>query len=133
MSTVTIWNDVISFVRLRYEVLEDHDGWLRFRLPTDDGRSQQATVHLLPDHGGVAWAELSSPVGWADRVDLRRLLELVGESGVGGAAVVDGVALIKHAVPLASLDIEDELDRPLRALVARADQLEHELGQGDEF
>ncbi|HWD03650.1 MAG TPA: hypothetical protein VG674_14495 [Amycolatopsis sp.] len=130
---MTIWNDVISFVRVRYEVLEDRDGWLRFRLPAADGRTQQATLHLLPDHGGVAWAELSSPVGWADRVDLRRLLELVGAEGVGGAAIVDGVALIKHTVPLVSLDIEDELDRPLRSLVARADRLEQELGQGDEF
>ncbi|QRP43690.1 hypothetical protein [Amycolatopsis sp. FDAARGOS 1241] len=130
---MTIWNDVTSFVRLRYEVLEDHDGWLRFRLPTEDGRTQQATVHLLPDHSGVAWAELSSPVGWADRVDLRRLLELVGAEGVGGAAIVDGVALIKHTVPLASLDIAEELDQPLRTLVARADELERELGQGDEF
>lgn len=130
---MTLWTDVVNYVRVRYEVLEERDGWLRFRLDTTDGRSQQVTVHLLPDLDGAAFAEISSPVGWADKIDLRRLLDLVGSSDVGGAAVVDGVALLKHTVPLGSLDLRQEFERPLRSVVARADELERELARTDEF
>ncbi|GHF53018.1 hypothetical protein FHX82_004241 [Amycolatopsis bartoniae] len=130
---MTVWADVINYVRVRYEVLEDANDWLRFRVGTDGGRTQQVAVHYLPDADGAPCAEISSPVGWADKLDLRRLLELAGASPVGGAAVVDGVALIKHTVPLASLHLEEEFGRPLRSVVARADALEHELTRSDEF
>ena|SRR5438067_9775175 len=130
---MTIWTDVINYVRVRYEVLEERDTWLRFRLDTAGGRSQQVTVHYLAEAGGAAWAEISSPVGWADKIDLRRLLDLAGTSAVGGAAVVDGVALLKHTVPLGSLDLQEEFAGPLEAIVERADVFERELSHTDEF
>ncbi|MFI5592071.1 hypothetical protein ACIA5G_43980 [Amycolatopsis sp. NPDC051758] len=130
---MTSWTDVINFVRTRYEVLEESDGWLRFRLDGPQDRSQQVTVHHLPELDGGAWIEISSPVGWADKIDLRKLLELAGGSAVGAAAVVDGVALLKHTFPLEDLSIEHEFERPLKSVVARADAFEHELTQGDEF
>ncbi|MEV4314103.1 hypothetical protein [Actinocrispum sp. NPDC049592] len=130
---MTTWTDVINYVRLRYEVLEETDGWLRFRLDAEDGRTQQVSVHHVPETDGADWVEISSPVGWADRIDLRRLLELAGTCLVGGAAVVDGVALIKHTVPLADLSVLEEFDRPLKVLVARADSFEHELTKSDQF
>lgn len=129
---MTIWTDVINYVRLRYEVLEEKEDWLRFRLNTDGGRSQQVAVHHLPDHDGAEWAEISSPVGWADKIDLRRLLDLAGTSNVGGAAVVDGVALIRHTVPLTSLHIQEEFERPLKSVVSAADAFEKELLGTDE-
>jgi len=130
---VTTWIDVINFVRTRYEVLEERDGWLRFRLDGAQDRTQQVTVHHLPELDGCSWVEISSPVGWADRIDLRKLLELAGGSAVGGAAVVDGVALLKHTVPLEDLSIQEEFERPLKTIVARADAFEHELTAADEF
>ena len=130
---VTIWPDVINYVRMRYEVLEEKEGWLRLRLNTDGGRTQQVAVHHLPDHDGAEWAEISSPVGWADKIDLRRLLDLAGAANGGGAAVVDGIALIRHAVPLTSLHLEEEFGRPLTSLVSAADAFERELVKADEF
>ncbi|GAB3562756.1 hypothetical protein GCM10027445_03910 [Amycolatopsis endophytica] len=130
---MTIWTDVINYVRIRYEVLEESEDWLRFRLDTDGGRTQQVTVHHLPDHDGAEWAEISSAVGWADKIDLRRLLELAGRATVGGAAIVDRVALIKHTVPLTSLHLREEFERPLLSIVAQADAFEKELSAGDEF
>ncbi len=130
---VTTWTDVINFVRTRYEVLEEQDDWLRFRLAGPQDRTQQATVHHLPELDGGAWVEISSPVGWADKIDLRQLLELAGAAAAGGAAVVDGVALLKHTLPLEDLSIELEFERPLKTLVARADAFEHELTKADEF
>ena len=130
---MTTWADVTSYVRTRYEILEETEGWLRFRLDTSDDRTQQVTLHHVPDADGSAWVEISSPVGWADGTDLRRLLELVGTSIVGGAAVVDGVALLKHTVSLEDLSVREELERPLTLLVARADALEKDLTHTDQF
>ena len=130
---MSIWAGVINFVRARYEVLEERDSWLRFRVDTGDGRGQQVSLHHLPDHDGAEWVEISSPVGWADKIDLRRLLELAGGDSVGGAAVVDGVALLKHTIPLVDLNLVIEFEHPLKSLVTRADTLEHELTKADEF
>jgi hypothetical protein len=130
---VTTWTEVINYVRLRYEVLEETDSWLRFRLDLEDDRTQQVSVHHVPEADGGAWLEISSPVGWADKVDLRRLLDLAGEALVGGAAVVDGVALLKHTVPLEDLSVREEFERPLRLVVAKADAFERELTEADHF
>ena len=130
---VTSWIDVINFVRVRYEVLEETDDWLRFRLGTEGERTQQVSVHHLPDLDGQAWVEISSPVGRADEVDLLRFLELAGAPDLGGAAFVDGIALLKHVAPLEELSIREEFERPLTLLVARADAMEHELTSGDHF
>lgn len=130
---MTSWTEVINYVRVRYEVLEESDEWLRFRLDTGGDRTQQVSVHHLPDVDGQAWVEISSPVGRADEVDLRRFLELAGEPELGGAAVVDGIALLKHVAPLEELSIREEFERPLTLLVGRADALEHELTQRDHF
>ena len=130
---MTSWTEVINYVRVRYEVLEESDEWLRFRLDTAGDRTQQVAVHHLPDTDGQAWVEISSPVGRADEIDLRRFLELAGAPELGGAAVVDGIALLKHVAPLEELSIREEFERPLTLLVTRADALEHELTQRDHF
>lgn len=130
---MTTWTEVINYVRTRYEVMEETDSWLRFQLDLEDSRTQQVSVHHVPDVDGVAWLEMSSPVGRSEEIDLGRLLELAGESIVGGAAVVDGVALLKHTVPLEDLSVREEFERPLALLVARADALERELTEADHF
>jgi len=130
---VTTWTEVINFVRLRYEVLEETESWLRFRLDLEGDRTQQVSVHHVPDADGAAWLEISSPVGRADKIDLRRLLDLSGQALVGGAAVVDGVALLKHTVPLEDLSVLEEFDRPLQLVVAKADAFERELTEADDF
>ena len=130
---MTTWTDVINYVRTRYEVLEEADGWVRFQLDTAEDRSQQVAVHHVPEGDDVEWVEISSPVGRVDEIDLRHLLELTGTSIVGGAAVVDGVALFKHTVPLADLSVREEFERPLALVVAGADTFEQELTRADRF
>ncbi len=130
---MTTWINVINYVRTRYEVLEESDSWLRFRLNTEGDRTQQVAVHHVTGPDGSQLIEISSPVGWADKIDLRRLLELAGTTLVGGAAVVDGVALLKHAVPLADLSIHEEFEHPLKLVVSHADTFERELTRADQF
>jgi hypothetical protein len=133
---VTTWTDVINYVRTRYEVLEEtDDGWLRFRLDADGDRTQQVSLHHVPADSadGPAWVEISSPVGWAEKIDHARFLTLAGTTLVGGAGVVDGVALLKHTVPLEDMSVREEFERPLLLLVSAADSFERELTQADTF
>lgn len=130
---MTSWTDVINYVRVRYEVLEENESWLRFRLDTDGDRTQQVAVQHISDPEGPGLIEISSPVGWADKIDVDRLLELAGAAPVGGAAVVDGVALLRHSVPLSDLSIDEEFVEPLHLVVKHADEFERELTSGDEF
>lgn len=130
---MTTWTDVINYVRTRYEVLEETESWLRFRFETEGERNQQVAVHHLTDPDGPELIEISTSVGRAGEIDLRRLLELAGTAPIGGAAVVDGVALLKHAVPLADLSIHEEFEHPLTVVVNHADRFEQELAGTDEF
>lgn len=132
---MTTWTDVINYVRTRYEVLEEtDDGWLRFRLDADGDRTQQVSLHHVPaDDDGLAWVEISSPVGWADKIDHAKFLTLAGTALIGGAGVVDGVALLKHTVPLEDMSVREEFERPLLLLVSTADSFERELTQADDF
>lgn len=132
---VSTWIDLVSYVRVRYEVLRSSEHTLNFELPTEDGRSQLVSVHHVSAEraDGGEWVQISSPIARVDDVDLRRLLELAGQAVVGGAAIIDGVAVLRHAAPLAELS-SSEFDRPFRLVTAAADRLERELtGGGDHF
>jgi hypothetical protein len=127
---VTTWIDVINYVRTRYEVLEETGDWLRLRLDTAEGRNHQAAVHHLADEGKI---EISSPVGWADKIDQDRLSELAKSAPIGETGVVDNVALLKHTLPLPTDSIQKEFEQPLTQLVRTADEFELELTKADHF
>jgi len=135
----TTWIDLIGYVRFRYEIFQQTERTLRFHLPTEEGRTQRVAVHHIdadPDaesNGeGPGWVLIESAVARADDVDLRRLLELAGESWIGGVVVADGVALFRHASALTDLSLAG-FDRPFRLVAARADELEHQLTGSDQF
>ena len=131
----TTWNDLVSYVRVRYEIFRQTERTLDFDLPTSGGRTQRVAVHHVGDDGtsdGTEWIQIESPIAWADGVDLRRLLELAGESPVGGVAVAGGVAMFRHATVLSELNLAS-FDRPFQLVVTRADELEHELTGVDHF
>ena len=133
----TTWDDLVSYVRVRYEVFRQTDRTLHFDLPTGEGRTQRVAVHHVSDSDttGAAegeWIQIESPIAKADQVDLHRLLELAGESVVGGVAVSQGVAMFRHATALSELSLAG-FDHPFQLVTSRADQLEHELTGADHF
>jgi len=135
----TTWIDLIGYVRFRYEIFQQTERTLRFHLPTEEGRTQRVAVHHIdadPDAEssgeGPGWILIESAVARAADVDLRRLLELAGESWIGGVVVADGVALFRHASALTDLSLAG-FDRPFRLVAARADELEHQLTGSDQF
>jgi hypothetical protein len=137
----TTWVDLVGYVRVRYEIFQQTDDTLRFHLPTKDGRTQRVAVHHVPGElggdadsstggSGPGWILIESAVARADEIDLRRLLELAGQSVIGGVVINDGVALFRHAAGLADLSLVG-FDRPFRLVAARADELEHQLTGAD--
>jgi hypothetical protein len=134
----TTWNDLVSYVRVRYEVFRQTDRTLLFDLPTTDGRTQRVSVHHVGDSaeddgpGTDEWIQIESPIAKADAVDLGKLLELAGRSVVGGVAVTDGIVMFRHATALRELTLTG-FDRPFQLVTSRADELEHELTGADHF
>lgn len=125
------WDDLLSFVRVRYEIMrQSDDGELWFNLPTTGERTQVVAVKPVTGEDGHPWVEIVSPIGAAADLDLARLLALAGEAEAGGAIGVDGVVLYRHSIPLDDTAL-DGFERPFQMVVSVADRLEHELTGAD--
>jgi hypothetical protein len=128
---VASWDDLMSFVRVRYEIMRQAEDELWFNLPTSGERTQLVAVRLVTGEDGHPWAQITSPVGRVGDVDLAAMLTLAGESLAGGAVVNDGLVLFRHSIPLGDTAL-DGFDRSFRLVVEAADRLEHELTGADE-
>jgi hypothetical protein len=128
---VASWDDLMSYVRVRYEIMRQLEGELWFNLPTVGDRTQLVVVRLVTGEDDHPWAQITSPVGKAADIDLGRMLELAGEAVAGGAIVSDGVVLFRHGIPLDDTELSG-FERPFRLVVSVADRLEHELTGADE-
>jgi hypothetical protein len=117
------WDDLVSYVRVRYEVMRQADGELWFNLPTNGGRTQLVVVRRVTGSDGEPWAQIASPVCKVGDADLDELLALAGESVVGGMVAVDGVTMFRHSIPLDDAAIAG-FERPFRLVVETADRLE---------
>lgn len=125
------WDDLVSFVRMRYEIMRQIDDELWFNLPTTGDRTQLVLVRKVIGDDGHTWAQISSPICRVAEVDLAELLRLASESVVGGVAATDGVAVFRHSVPLGDSGLET-FDRPFRHVALAADDLEEKLTGRDE-
>jgi hypothetical protein len=128
---VASWDELMSFVRVRYEIMMQREDELWFNLPTTGDRTQIVAVRLITGEDDLPWAQITSPVGRAAEIDLAKMLELAGESVVGGAIADDGLVLFRHSIPLEETAL-DGFDRPFRLVVGVADRLEHMLTGADE-
>jgi len=128
---VAEWDDLVGFVRVRYEIMRQADGELWFRLPTQGERTQLVAVRLVTGEDDHPWAQINSPIGRLADLDLARALELAGESVAGGAVAAEGLVLFRHSIPLGDTAL-DGFDRSFRVVVGVADRLEHELTGSDE-
>lgn len=125
------WDDLVIYVRVRYEIMRQAEHELWFNLPTTGERTQLVVVRQVTGEDGHPWAEITSPVGRLAELDLARMLVLAGESVVGGAVAADGLVLFRHSIPLHDTELNG-FERPFRLVVETADRLELELTGADE-
>ena len=129
------WDDLVRWVRVRYEVMATDATGLTFRLPTVEGRDQLVYVsHHVSSRepaAGQDWVRIESPIAPLDAVDLRTLLRLVDAAPVGGAAAVGDLAVLRHTAPLGDLTYA-EFEVPFRLVTRTADELEQQLTGADQ-
>ena len=127
------WPELKDYVRSHYKVADEQSDLLKMIFNTEGLRSQ---VVLLARQslmqGTEDWVLIESPIGEASKMDLRLALEKVGQTVCGGAGLIGSLVTIRHAVPLANLDI-NEFERPMELITTTADRLEKQLVGGDDF
>lgn len=124
------WDDLVSYVRVRYEVMRHADGELWFNLPTTGDRTQLVVVRRVTGPDDRPWAQIASPVCAVDGADLGELLGLAGASVVGGIVAVDGVTMFRHVIPLGDEALA-AFDTTFRLVVDTADDLEEKVTGAD--
>ncbi|MDN5858779.1 MAG: hypothetical protein L0H84_09165 [Pseudonocardia sp.] len=120
------WDDLVRFVRVRYEIMRQRDGELWFNLPTTEDRTQIVKVLAVTGEDDQPWAQITSPIGYLNELDLAVLLRRAGESVVGGAVAEGDLVLFRHSIPLDDTAL-DGFEKPFRLVVEFADRLELEL------
>jgi hypothetical protein len=127
------WYDVVDYVRSNYKIADEKSNMVKLLFNTDGLRSQVVFLwrNVLLD-GEEEWLQIESPFAQLGSANLQRALEEVGRVVCGGAAVTGDHLTIRHAVPLANVDI-NEFERPLILVTTTADRLEKQLVGGDRY
>jgi len=128
------WDDLAAFVRSEYEVIRDEGDEIRILVEyEDEERSQVIIICREVLDGREDWVQLASICGLAAKVDLHRLLEEIGRTTVVcGAAIMGDHVVLRHALPLENLDINEFAD-PLSFVAGTADHFEEMFFGGDSY
>ncbi len=120
------WDELVAYVRVRYEIMRQREGELWFDLPTNGDRRQRVVVRQVTGEDEHPWAQITSAVGYVEKLDLARCLALAGEAITGGVVSEQGLVLFRHSIPLGDTAL-DGFERPFRLVVGVADRMEEEL------
>lgn len=126
------WSQLVDYVEENYKVADQNDQMLLLYFPVGDDRTQRVFVWHAPTQDGEEWIQIESPVGELDKINLRVLLELIERVVIGGVAAMEGYAVLRHAVPLADMSVE-EFESPFMFITGMADNLEHQLTGVDQY
>jgi hypothetical protein len=132
------WGDLAAYVRDQYDVISEENDEIRLlfdfeHLDEEDERTQVVILVREVLDEKHEWVQIASPVGLATRCDLRALLEEVGKSSIAsGAAIMGEHVVLRHSLPLETLDIHEFVE-PLSLLAGTADQLEEIFFGGDNY
>ncbi|GGN02092.1 hypothetical protein GCM10011609_46110 [Lentzea pudingi] len=133
------WGDLADYVRAEYDVIEDQGEELRILFTfgdveeDEDDRTQVVIIVREVLDKMHEWVQIASPCGLASQVDLRTVLEEVGNSTVAcGLAIMGEHVVVRHSLPLKDLDIHEFTD-PLQLLAGTADTLEEQFWGGDGY
>lgn len=142
------WADLVTFIRRNYEVVRFRPDEIRIRIRygedlDEEGRAQiviitrellDTTVPELDDGTGrTEWAQLATPFARVNQVDLPTVLAALGDTTVvGGAAVIGEYIVLRHAIPLANLDL-NEFTSPLELVAGSGEWLEKQFTGRDDY
>lgn len=128
------WEDLATFIRTEYRVIEDHGDELRILVEyEEDDRSQVIIICREVLDQKEEWVQVASVCGLVSEVDLQKFLAEIGNTTVVcGAAIMGEHVILRHALPLENLDINEFVD-PLTFVSDTADHLEEIFFGGDGY
>lgn len=145
------WEDLSTFIRTEYQpapeddddeeleeepefrIIESSEEEIRILVEYEDDRSQIVIVARERLDDSEDWVQVVSVIGRADQVDLHKLLDELGQTSVVcGAVVIGEHVVLRHAVPLVNLDINEFVD-PLNFVAETADHLEEMFFPEDDY
>ena len=128
----------MTFIRREYEItrMEPDEIRILFRYGTDED-VQQRTQTVVVAHevldGREDWIQIASPFARVADVDVTAVLEEIGNTTIVGGAVIMGPYLVlRHALPLLNLDINEFVD-PLELVAGSAEELEETFTGRDDY
>ena len=128
----------MRFIRREYEItrMEPDEIRILFRYGTDED-VQQRTQTVVVAHevldGREDWIQIASPFARVADVDVTAVLEEIGNTTIVGGAVIMGPYLVlRHALPLLNLDINEFVD-PLELVAGSAEELEETFTGRDDY
>lgn len=125
---MTDWAGLAQYIRSKYKVAEESDGFMALLFATADGRSQAVFVTRSGEFMGTEWADISTVVATRDEVDPEQVLRRNAVLKCGALSLLDdGKVLFFHRFPLRDWE-PAEFEIPLSVVVNYGDQLEQELG-----
>ena len=118
------WNDVANYLRQNFKINRDEGDVLSLLFDVGGDRSQlvmvsKGSMNITDEE----FAVIASPIAEARTVNIQTVLEEAAEYVVGGVVKIGDSLALKHAVPLANLDIS-ELVGPMNLVLKAADQME---------
>jgi hypothetical protein len=130
---VATWRHFTALVKSTYEVSQERPDMLQLIVPTGGDRSQVVYLwHRRLMKGTEDWLVIESPFAEVEDTDLTTVLEEAGNMPCGGIVIVGTFVVVRHAVPLVNLDV-NEFSRPLELVTSSADRLEHTLFGDDKY
>jgi hypothetical protein len=132
------WPDLVSFIRQEYRVIRDQPEEIRIRMhfgddPDTAERAQVVIVAKEVLDKKEDWVQIATPFARVDEVDLRTVLEEIGNTiVVGGLAIMGEHVVLRHSLPLVNLDINEFMD-PLELVAGSAELLEQQFTGRDDY
>ena len=127
------WNDVVSYLNANYKCKEESSTMLSLHFDMGNDRSQVMWVELAGNDKIGEFAKVSSAVGTSKDFNKLEAFCRAATPYVTGGIVIEGdLILVRDSFPLLNLDI-NELEAPLKVIIAAADRIESEITGGDDY
>ena len=126
------WDDVRSYVRSKWPITGETEGFVAIEFSTGDGRTQMTGIRLLQG-GTEPRIRLESQFAWEGELDPVAALKLNGALPLGAIAIDEDERLLyAYSMMLGTLDL-DSIDVALRTIAVYGDKLEQQLSADDEY
>ncbi len=127
------WREVENYLSSNYQIEKIAPELIKMTFGLDGGRSQLVFVQGLGlDDPETAIVSFSSPFAKVGQITPQQLVACMSENSAVGVAILADMYMLKNVSPLQNLDA-NEIEWPLFFVTNFADDLEKELGLGDDL